>query len=237
MDSGSRDGTLPIARRLADRLIEIAPGEYRPGRALNLGAAAASGEVHGALSSHSVLPGPVWAERSLSHYADPSVAGTNGGATTPDAGAPLREPLRQTAAIARAHPDWGFSNHAATWRASVWRELPFSESMPTVEDKEWALRVLDAGHVLVFDPALWVEMAHRWRQGTVNYYRRERVEQRILGTLYELPPYGLGELAREWWTPPDDRRGAAFHRLNYRRMAGLVAKLQGRRAARRARSG
>jgi rhamnosyltransferase len=193
--------------------------------------------VHGALSSHCVLPGPEWSERSLAHYTDPTVAGTNGAATTPDGRSPLREPVRQTAAIARAYPDWGFSNHASTWRASVWRELPFSESMPTVEDKEWALRVLDAGHVLVYDPALWVEMGHRWRQGTVNYFRRERVEQRILGTLYELPPYGAGDLVREWWTPPDDRHGALFHRLNYRRMAGLLAKHQGRRAARRARAG
>ncbi len=45
IDSGSRDGSLEIARELADEVIEIAPGEFGHGRTRNLGAERTSGEL------------------------------------------------------------------------------------------------------------------------------------------------------------------------------------------------
>ena len=52
VDSGSTDGTLEVARAVADRLVEISPERFTYGHALNVGAAAASGRVHIALSAH-----------------------------------------------------------------------------------------------------------------------------------------------------------------------------------------
>ena len=52
VDSGSTDGTLEIARRHADRLVEIPAEAFTFGRALNVGAAAATAPVHFALSAH-----------------------------------------------------------------------------------------------------------------------------------------------------------------------------------------
>ena len=67
VDSGSTDGTLEIAERYADRLLRIRPEEFSYGHALNLGAAAASGEVHFALSAHGTGLSPTWIADSLRH--------------------------------------------------------------------------------------------------------------------------------------------------------------------------
>jgi rhamnosyltransferase len=228
VDSGSQDETLDLARRGADLLIEIPPSAYTPGHALNVGAAAAVGEIVGALSSHCELASDVWAEHALAHFADPAVAGVAGSLHGPDG--PLTGPVRHTAGLARRHPQWGFSNHASAWRATTWAREPFSESLATGEDREWALRVLDAGETIVYDPELWVDMSHRWKQGAVTFFRRERSEQQLIWSLYGLPAPGTRDLLGEWWRPPDTRHPPLFHRLNYRRAAGLVGAHLGRRA-------
>jgi rhamnosyltransferase len=228
VDSGSVDETLEIARRHADRIVELDRAAYRPGRALNAGSAAAAGEAVFALSAHCVLPRTDWIARALAHYADSEVAGVNGTLTTPDR-RPLEAPLVQTPDDARRYPYWGFSNHASSWRRSVWEQLPFDEDRHLVEDREWSLRVLDAGWKLVYDPALWVDQSHRWRAGTVSFFRRERRENRALAELIEMPPYTARDLTREWLTPPDREHSRLFHLLNYRRAAGLLGKYLGLR--------
>ena len=229
VDSGSTDRTVEIARAACDRLIEIPFATFSYGRALNLGADAARADVHFALSAHCVAERPDWVERTLAHYERADVAGVCGGSAAPD-GSPLDAVLHQTAADARANPYWGFSNHASSWRASVWREFPFDEEMDYAEDKEWAWRVLHAGWVIAYDPDLHVDMSHQWRGGTRDFYRRHKRGARALASFAPLPPYGLQDLAREWWRdlPEPRRRGPFVHRfLNYRRLAGLAGKYQG----------
>ena len=235
VDSGSQDATLDIARRNADLLIEVPPSAYTPGHALNVGAATAAAEIVGALSSHCVLASDVWAEHALAHFADPVVGAAAGSLNGPEGR--LTAPVRQTAEQARRHPQWGFSNHASAWRASTWAREPFDESLPTVEDREWALRVLEGGETIVFDPELWVEMRHRWKHGTVSFFRRERSEQQIIWDLYGLPAPRALDLLGEWWRPPDTHHSPFFHRLNYRRAAGLIGAHLGRRTGAARRSG
>jgi rhamnosyltransferase len=234
VDSGSTDATLDLLSGRCDRLVRLSAAEYTPGRALNGGAAAAEGQIHVALSSHCRLVRRDWLERVLEVFADPAVAAVNGADHGPD-GARLDMVFLQTAEVARASPGWGFSNHASAWRAGVWREHPFLETLPTAEDKEWALRVLDAGWRIAYVPGLEIEMTHRWQQGTLNFFRRTRQEHAVLGSYVELPPYGARELVREWWSPARPRRPVAVERANPRRLLGLLGKYAGHRAARRSR--
>jgi hypothetical protein len=143
---------------------------------------------------------------------------------------PLAGPFLQDEALGCEHPFWGFSNHASSWRAEVWREFAFDEQLVTAEDREWAARVLAAGYLIAYDPALFVELSHQWRLGTRSYYRRNKVEAAVVGTVYRAD-YGPADLVREWWSIPDQRHSALFHRLNPRRMAGLVGKWRGLRLA------
>lgn len=232
VDSGSRDDSIAIARPFADRLIEIPAASYTPGRALNLGAQAASGAIHGAFSAHCRPPDEGWLERSLAHYGDPTVAATNGTIADP-AGRLLRGTFLQGPADTRAHPRWGFSNHASTWRAEVWARHHFDETI-TCEDRKWSWEVIEAGWLVAFDPTLWVEMSHRWRAGARAHYRRLRAEELALASFATLPPYPLSAAVREWWGQiPDDGHSALFHRLNYRRAAALAGRYAGSRESQR----
>lgn len=225
VDSGSTDRTPDIARRVADRVIDIPAGSFTYGRALNIGARAATARFHFALSAHCAVERADWIERSLAHYRRDDVAATNG----LQAGEATSAVFYQDAAHARANPYAGFSNHASSWRASVWERFPFDEQLEYAEDKEWALRVLDAGWVIAFDPALDVDLSHVWRGGLVDHYRRRKKAARAIGTFNRLPPYGLRECLQEWWADSDDRRPAWRRRLNPVRTAGLIGKYEGSR--------
>ena len=242
VDSGSRDRTLEIARRFCDRLVQLSPSQFTYGRALNAGARAASAPVHFALSSHCVAKRPDWIERSLAHYERSEVAATNGGGFVPGHGWLGREARAgrvyyQDDVHARAHPYWGFSNHASSWRASVWERYAFDESLSAAEDKEWGLRVTAAGWVIVFDPALAVSRAHAWTSAPA-FYRRKRKEAQAIASFSEALPYRVRDLLGDWWHDlPDDRHTAFFNRfVNYRRLAGLAGRFAGHRAGINARA-
>ena len=234
VDSGSRDGTVEIARRWCDQVIEVEPERFSFGRALNIGAEAAAAPIHFALSAHCVPHRDDWVERSCAYYSNAEVAATHGDRGLPDRRA-LRSPLlvSQTTleelGLPRANPMWGLSNHACSWRASVWREFPFNEELSASEDKEWASRILEAGYVIAVDPELYVDMSHRWRAGPLAYYRRQKKEWAAAAEIFELEPYGPRDLVHEWWTNiPPDRHSAFAHRfLNYLRHFELLGKYRG----------
>lgn len=227
VDSGSTDGSLELARGSCDQLVEMPPERFSYGYALNLGASICQAPFHFALSAH-CFPREDWIERSLERFEDPRVAATNGIQTFAD-GSPVESVFLQDWDHARADPDWGFSNHASGWRAAVLREHPFDESMDYAEDREWSWRVMRAGWLIAFDPGLWVGMSHSWK-GVRNVFQRKRRATRALRSFASVPPYGVRELAAEWWrdTPADDH-SPAFHRANYIRAAGLVGKWVGSR--------
>jgi rhamnosyltransferase len=236
VDSGSTDGTLEIAREAADLLIEMPASAFSFGRSLNLGAEAASAEYVFALSAHCYPPDPRWIERSLAVYRRDDVVATNGATHLAD-GSAIDGTFYQDRDYAHAHPTWGFSNHASSWRRTVWQECRFDESLAAAEDKEWALRVLAKGDgVIAYRGDLMVPLDHRWRNGAVSLFRRERLESRVLTSVFSLPPYRLWDLARDWWTDlPDDRHTPFAHRfMNYLRLAGLLGKYAGSRDARTA---
>jgi rhamnosyltransferase len=217
-------------------VIDIPSELFTFGRALNVGAKAATAPVHMAVSSHCFLPRTDWVERCLAHYRDPRVAGTAGGRWLPG-GEQLTAVLRRDREHTLAHPFWGFSNHASSWRASVWRQVPFDEGLPASEDQEWAWRVTGRGWIIAVDPELTVPAAHRWTNGAAAYFRRTRREVASMQSFLPMR-YGVGELVDEWWNgvPRDSRHPAWAHRfLDYRRLAGLAGKYVGARGGLRPR--
>jgi len=226
VDSGSTDGTRTLAARYADRVLDLAPGEFTYGRALNVGAAAAGGAVHAALSAHCTLTRDDWLERALAHYERPDVAATNGDRHDAD-GVPLGAPLLQTIDHARRAWGWGYSNHASTWRADVWRQAPFDEHL-VAEDKEWAFRVLGAGWLIAHDPALFVSGGHRQAQGLSQYYRRVQREAEAYAGFAPVPPLGMAGAARRWWRVAPGEP-AIRRRASPMRSAGIAGTWTGRR--------
>ncbi|WP_380163726.1 glycosyltransferase [Jannaschia sp. R86511] len=201
VDSGSTDGTLEVAHRLADRVELIAPEDFTYGGALNVGARAASGDVHFALSAHSVPYSGCWVERSLARYARADVAGTNSGRRTPD-GRDIVGVHHQSARDAVEHGWWGFSNHGGSWRASVWQDEPFREDLPASEDKEWSWRVLARGWTIAYAPDLGVSSTHRRQAGLRALFRRVRKERSAMLALGAVEPRSLAGSVHAWWNPP-----------------------------------
>ena len=115
----------------------------------------------------------------------------------------------------------------------MWEEFPFDEKLDYAEDREWSWRVLEAGFVIAFDPMLWVDLSHSWRGGVVDFYRRQRRGVQGVARFSPVPGYRRRDLVREWWSEfPDDLHSPLFHRLNYRRLAGLLGKYRGHRSDR-----
>jgi rhamnosyltransferase len=227
VDSGSRDETLAMARKTADRVIEI--DRFSFGHALNVGAAAARAPIHFALSSHAFPSDERWIERSLSKYERPDVAGTSGAPTPPTSPEPLHTTFYQTLPDALNYPFWGFSNTASSWRADVWATFPFDEQLSACEDKEWGFRVLAAGWTIAIDPDLSVSDAHRRHAGLRQLYRRTRREFAAIASFAPVPPYTIHDLLREWLTdvPAHSPYRGWRRRLNYFRLVELLGKHQG----------
>jgi rhamnosyltransferase len=232
VDSGSTDGTLEVAARFADRVIEIAPQDFTYGGALNIGAAAASAPVHGALSAHCVLDSPTWLADSLAKYERAGVAATGPGFTTP-AGGPLAGTHFQTMDDLEVNPLWGFSNHASTWRADVWRQFPFREDLGACEDKEWSWRVLAAGWTIAYAPELVTPMSHRRAAGLRPLTQRLSREAEAIVSLGAAVPMSRRAAVRYWWSafPSPSRVPRMVRRASPYRVAELVGAVRGSRRA------
>jgi glycosyltransferase involved in cell wall biosynthesis len=230
VDSGSKDGTLAIARRWADVIVEIAPEEFTFGRSLNIGAGAASGNIHAAVSAHVALPDDLWLERVVEHLARDRVAGASGSLDRPDGGV-LLEPFCQR--LDDWEPNWGFNNTAAAWRAKAWADHRFDEEMSACEDKEWAWRVLRSGWSLVLDPRLAVPSVHRRRAGLRDLLRRCTAETYELVLRTDMPPVGARDAVSRWWSEVarDEETPPILQRLSYFRMTEIAGSYIGSRQA------
>ena len=228
VDSGSVDASPAVAEAAGARLLRVPAAEFTFGRALNRGADACAAEVVVALSAHAFPRDDAWLERMAAALDDPAVACAFG----PErdwAGRPLGAPVRQDAALLRAHPEWGYSNGAGAFRASLWRERPFREDLTGTEDREWALWALEErGRVCLLDPALAVDHDHA-RDPLRQTFARARREARGYAAFLDLPPYGVRDAAREWWADQGWHRSRARARLDPRRVARLAGKWAGSR--------
>ena len=238
VDSGSTDRTLEIARAYDAEIIETPPAEFSYGRALNIGAEHAHGDIVFALSAHSAPQGDQWIEWSLEAYQDPAVACTLGHLEGPD-----RQALAGPTAVFAADLDlkhnvtWGMSNHASSWRRSVWESFRFNEQMIACEDKEWMWRVLADGYSMVVDPRLDVDLQHRWAQGVKALYVRTFREWATLAEFVDFDVAPPLRAAARWWSdfPYPSNHPRWQRRLNPKRSAELVGEYLGVRAGARRR--
>lgn len=237
IDSGSTDQTVAIAGKIADVVIRIEPTEFSYGGALNLGAERARGEVVFALSAHCVAPDDGWIGRSLAHYRDPLVGATNGTCWDWE-GQPLTRPVTPDLTTLLANPRWGFSNHASSWRRSVWQQHAFREDLAASEDKDWSWRVRADGIGIVFDPSLDVSSLHRRTDGLGAFYDRVHRETYALALLGHPASASAPALIRDWWSDfaLPSRHPRLVRRMNPFRAAERLAIYRGTRAGLRARS-
>ena len=168
VDNQSTDRTVEIAARYKCRLVTISDHEYSHGRALNLGVRATTADLVAVLSGHCIPVNDRWLLRLAANFSRPSVAGVYGRQEPlPDSSAFDKRDLWTTFGRDRRtqRQDHFFHNANSMLRRAVWDQLPFNESLPGVEDRDWAKRVQDLGWQIAYEPHASVYHHHGIHQG------------------------------------------------------------------------
>jgi glycosyltransferase involved in cell wall biosynthesis len=179
VDSGSSDATVTIASRYPVRVVSIAPEEFTFGRSLNRGCAEAGGEFLIFVSAHAYPVYPDWLERLLRPFADPRVALVYGkqrgnGTTKFSEAQQLAKLFPEVSLLEQRIPLCNNANAAI--RRALWQQRPYDESLPGLEDVEWAAWALSQGHLLSYSAEAEIVHVHDETPRQVyNRYRREAI--------------------------------------------------------------
>jgi rhamnosyltransferase len=172
VDSGSRDGSVEVARAAGARVHEIPPEEFNHGATRNLGVSLARGDKLVFTSQDAHAERDDWLALLTAPLADPQVAGAYGRQIAhEDAKPPERFFLdflygsgartQRAATTSELSMDTTlFSNANSAIRRDVFDAFPFVGDIIMSEDQEWSQRVLLAGYALVYEPRAAVRHSH-----------------------------------------------------------------------------
>lgn len=190
VDNRSTDRTVERARAHPVTLVEV--DEFLPGRALNDGIRASTGEIVVCLSAHCIPVDDRWLESLIAPLGDPTVAGAYG----------RQEPLpfssdhdkRDLLTVFGLDPkmqvrDPFFHNANSALRRETWERFPFDERVSNLEDRVWGQAVISAGMRIAYAPDASVYHWHGIHQGGDE--RRARGVVRVLESIHgvaDVPP-------------------------------------------------
>jgi glycosyltransferase involved in cell wall biosynthesis len=168
VDNESTDGTLRVAGDFDCQLLTIPQAEFSHGRSINLGVGVAKGELIAILSGHCIPVNDTWLRRLAATFVAPDVAGVYGRQEPlPDTNDFDKRDLWTTFGVERRvqSRDYFFHNANSMIRRDLWESVPFNEDLTGVEDRDWAKRVLELGHKVVYEPAASVYHFHGINHG------------------------------------------------------------------------
>jgi len=148
VDSGSTDGTLDIARSFDCRIEHICKQDFSFGRSLNMGCRAASGDALVFVSGHCIPASESWLENLIMPVSRGDVVWAYGrqignGSSRFSECRIFNKYFPSESRI----PQEGFycNNANSALLASVWREHPFDEELPGLEDMHLAKSLVSKG--------------------------------------------------------------------------------------------
>jgi glycosyltransferase involved in cell wall biosynthesis len=197
VDNASADDTRAVAQHQGAKIVEIPNGDFTYGKALNAGIRQTSGEFVCILSAHSLPIGPDFLRNALAPFADPTIAAvrllsvTNRTALENWAKRTILESPVEIETVISAAP----LNAAAMIRRLVWEQIPYDETLASVEDKFWAVDVLKRGYRICNSPATFLYLRDWGLYDRVRIMNRDRVEFfRKTGRQLQDPPVSLRRL-------------------------------------------
>ena len=204
IDSGSRDGSVEIARAHGANVIEIAPEEFGHGRTRNLGAERTSGRLI-AFLTQDATPTPGWlaAYREAFALSDRVGAAYGPHLPRPDTSPMIARELVEFFATfspdgkpvvqGRNGPTF-LANVNACYRRDCWEQIRFDD-VPYSEDQAFGRAMLSRGWEKVYHPDAAVYHAHDY--SPVAFMRRYFDEYRGLRqSLGHVEGFGLRSSAR-----------------------------------------
>lgn len=185
VDSGSTDRTVSIAKNRGCRIVHIRKADFTFGRSLNLGCAAARGDVLVFISAHCIPIDATWLRSMISPLADRTCEYVYG-----------RQVGHETSRYSERHvfahyfgrvsqvPQRGFfcNNANAAVLADTWRRIRFDESVTGLEDMVFAKAVLSGGGQIGYVAEAAVEHIHEetLKQTHRRYYREALTMRSIM---------------------------------------------------------
>jgi 2-desacetyl-2-hydroxyethyl bacteriochlorophyllide A dehydrogenase len=195
VDSGSIDSTRQIASRSAATLVRVRPEDFTFGHSLNVGMEAAKGATVAIASAHTLPVDNSWLRKLVAPLAEERVAMVCGRQLGgPDSKLGEAYDLARIFGTERRQmtPANFFGNNAnAAIRRDLWKERPFDESLPGLEDAEWARHWMVQGWKVLYEPSAavyhfhdetWEQVRHRYRREAQAAATIERGERR--GTIW-----------------------------------------------------
>ena len=173
VDSGSTDGTVEIAEQFPVKVVHIDPKDFTFGFSLNQGISSCSNELIVIASAHVYPVFPDWLESLTMPFSDPKVALSYGKQRGIDDSKYSERQLFQqwfpdSRPVQQAHP---FCNNAnAAIRRTLWQQYPYDESLPGLEDLDWAHRLMNQGYSIQYVPD--AEIIHIHEESPASIYHR-----------------------------------------------------------------
>jgi 2-desacetyl-2-hydroxyethyl bacteriochlorophyllide A dehydrogenase len=230
VDSGSIDRTREIAAASADRLIPIRKHDFTFGYSLNEGIRNSSGQFIVIISAHAIPVDSSWLGNLIEPLRKQKTAmvyGRQHGVSQSKFGefldfnrtfGPKREVLK---------PPKFFANNAnSAVRRDLWKQYPFDETLPGLEDIDWAKHWMKAGYIVVYEPSAGIYHVHdqTWAQVRHRYYREAQVISRL-----HLPReisreirYFIGDLVQSVRQGVFPQKAGEIIRFRYEKTVGLV---------------
>ena len=184
VDSGSKDQTLAIARQFPTKIVQIKPEDFSFGYALNVGCAAATGDLLLFASAHVYPIYDDWLELMAQPFENQEVALVYGKQRGDH-----RNKYSEHQVFAKWFPEQSnlnqkhpFCNNAnCIIRRSLWEKYPYDETLTGLEDLAWAKRIFEDNHRIAYQAAATIIHVHEETWANVfNRYRREAIALRLI---------------------------------------------------------
>ncbi len=204
-DSGSRDGTVELARRFGAEVFQIPPETFSHGATRNLLMERSAGDHVAFLTQDAVPADDLWLQRLLDGFSAADDIALVYGPYRPAPEASLMVARELTEWFARLAPDGGprvdrlepsarqraarelygprtyFTDANGCIARAAWRAVPF-RPIPYAEDHALAVDMLQAGYAKVFEPRAAVVHSHDY--SLPGWIRREFDEARAVRDVY-----------------------------------------------------
>ena len=181
VDNESTDQSVAIAKHFGCKMLSISDADFNFSRALNIGVEAAEGELIAITSGHCVPVNDQWINGLSMNFIRPQVGAVYGRQEPlPDSHPFDKRDLWTTFGLDRKtqKKDYFFHNANSMLRRSLWEDTPFSEEINGVEDRDWAKKILQRGHEIVYEPTASV-FHHHGIHHSGNEQRAARVVRMI----------------------------------------------------------